>query len=87
MADSYAGFFKPFAEKLGSDTYVLERKKEAVKVSEIKMHNEKGFREKVNEKEIMKEYMDFFDEVENPDNVPRFLVAHSLGALYAARLC
>ena len=30
-ADSYAGFFKTFADKLGCETYVLERKNEAVK--------------------------------------------------------
>ena len=86
-SDSYAGFFKPFADKISCDSYVYERKNEAVKKSEIRMHGEKGFREKVNEKEILEEYWKFFDEIEQPDNVPRFLFGHSLGALYATRLC
>ena len=51
------------------------------------MHNEKSLRETVNDKEVMQDYWAFLDEIEQIDDVPRFVVAHSLGALYAARLC
>jgi len=43
------------------------------------------WREVVNEKEVIDNYMDFFEEVAIP-NVPKYIFGHSLGGLYATRM-
>ena len=43
------------------------------------------WREVVSEKEVIDNYMEFIEEVAEP-NVPKYLFGHSLGGLYAARM-
>jgi alpha-beta hydrolase superfamily lysophospholipase len=43
------------------------------------------WREVVSEKEVIDNYMEFFEEVAIP-NVPKYIFGHSLGGLYAIRM-
>ena len=43
------------------------------------------WREIVDENEVIKSYTDFFEEVSEP-GIPKYIVGHSLGGLYAMRL-
>lgn len=64
------------------DIYCLERK-------HIELSRELSrymlYREVVNEKEVIDNYMEFFEEVAIP-NVPKYIFGHSLGGLYATRM-
>ena len=65
------------------DVYCLERKHEELprELSRYKL-----WRETVDEKKVIDNYMEFFEEVAIPD-VPKYIFGHSLGGLYATRMC